>query len=62
MYCQRNERSAQIKERIQAANSAYWKYRKYLKDHHISKTTNNPRIFERRVFRKILGPRRTEEE
>jgi hypothetical protein len=57
MYCQRNERSAQIKERIQAANSAYWKYRKYLKDYHISKTTKNPRIFER----KIVGPRRTEE-
>jgi hypothetical protein len=38
---EKNERSAEIKERIlvQAANKAYWKYQRYLKDHHISKAT-----------------------
>jgi hypothetical protein len=36
---EKNERSTEIKERIQAANKAYWKYQRYLKDHHISKAT-----------------------
>jgi hypothetical protein len=36
---EKNERSAAIKERIQAANKAYWKYQRYLKDHHISRAT-----------------------
>jgi hypothetical protein len=36
---EKNERSAEIKERIQAANKAYWKYQRYLTDHHISRAT-----------------------
>jgi hypothetical protein len=85
---EKNERSAEIKERIQAANKAYWKYQRYLTDHHISRATKikiykaairpvatyaaetmrltntdeeNIGIFERKVLRKIAGPRRTEE-
>jgi endonuclease/exonuclease/phosphatase family metal-dependent hydrolase len=85
---EKNERSAEIKERIQAANKAYWKYQRYLTDHHISRATKikiykaairpvatyaaetmrltntdeeNLGIFERKVLRKIAGPRRTEE-
>jgi hypothetical protein len=29
---EKNERSTEIKERIQAANKAYWKYQRYLVD------------------------------
>jgi hypothetical protein len=36
---EKNERSAEIKERIQAADKAYWKYQRYLKDHHVSRAT-----------------------